>query len=212
MSSTPRSGAIGRLPSFLLVGAQKSGTTTLYRDLLSNPEIEFAPRKETNSLTEESVMSASGRKRYAALYGHAKPNQVCGDASTAYSKRPDIECVAERALAVLGGATRILYIVRNPVERIISHHYHEYRFGRASANIDAEVRASSRFVAYSRYAFQSRPWIDAFGADQFLAIDFHAYTDSRGPSLAKVLDFLGVASDERAKPARIYNSGDREIE
>src|SRR5690606_39103208 len=104
---------------FLIVGAAKSGSTSLYRDLLRNPAIVFPAGKEPEGLAFDAVLTAAGLAAYAAPFARAQPapEQFAGDASQRYTIRPHYDRCAERALRVLGPQARIIYIVRNPIER-----------------------------------------------------------------------------------------------
>ena len=86
------------------------------------------------------------------------------DASTAYSKRPDFEGVPERAVAVLPAGFKVIYMVRHPIERIVSQHHHAHFAGEVGASIDDAVRQHDRFIHYSRYAYQLEPWLEAVGS------------------------------------------------
>ena len=85
-----------RLPDFLLIGAMKSGTTSLYMDLADRKVVYLAENKEPHALCDDSVLTQAGQAEYAATYSKASPEQLLCDASTAYSKRPDHEGVPDR--------------------------------------------------------------------------------------------------------------------
>jgi hypothetical protein len=183
---------MGRLPDFLIIGAMKAGTTSLYRDLLANPTVFFPADKEPGNLTDDRVLTKSGRREYELLFSRASESQICGDASTTYTKEPELSGAAKRAREVLGTNVKIVYLVREPVERIISQHFHEYREGLASDNIDEEVRRHGRYVATSSYAMQVTPWIEEFGADQVKIILFETYVRDRVATIEEVSRFIGA--------------------
>jgi len=180
------------LPGFLIVGAMKAGTTTLYRDLLTNPEIHFPYHKEPHSLRDDAVLTEEGRREYARWFKDARPGQLCGEASTGYTKRPNIEGVVPRARQVLGPDLRVIYLVREPVSRIISHHYHEYILGQTTLGIDEAVRTDPRFLDYTRYAWQITPWIETFGRDQVLIRRFEDFVADRRGVVEEATKFLGL--------------------
>src|SRR5262245_60208451 len=109
-----------RLPNFLVIGAMKSGTTTFYHDLAAHPDV-FLAEKELGALSRDVATV-----EYASYFKRAKPEQLCGDVSTTYSMCPDVSGVADRAKKNLSRNTKIIYLVREPVARAISHHYHYY--------------------------------------------------------------------------------------
>ena len=181
-----------RLPDFLIIGAQKAGTTSLYFDLLQNPAVFMTSDKEPGNLIEDDVCTQRGRAEYANLFKRARPAQVCGEASTGYTKLPDHPGVVDRARRVLGEDLKVVYIVREPISRIRSHHHHERSGRRISCDIDQAVQQYSRFVDYSRYTMQVTPWIDAFGRDQVFVMKFESYIADRPTAVDAVSRFLGI--------------------
>ena len=194
------------LPHFLIIGAQKSGTTTLFRDLLTQPTVFFPIDKEPGNLCFDDVLTPSGRSAYSNLYRRATREQLCGDATTRYSKLPDFPGVPQRARAVLGAELRLIYLIRNPVSRIVSHHYHDLASGTISVGIDEAVKVDHRFVAYSSYAMQAAPWIGEFGPEQLLVIRFEDFIADRLTTLETVAEFLGFdAHPELVEVDQVFN-------
>ena len=181
-----------RLPNFLIIGAQKAGTTTLYRDLLANPSIFLPDDKEPGNLCDDDVFTDAGGKAYARHFANASEDQLSGEATTSYSKRPDITGVPERARRLLGHKLKVIYLVRHPISRIESHYRHELTSGEITCSIDEAVRTYPRFIDYSRYAMQITPWLNELGPEQVLIIHFESYIETRVQTLASVCDFLGV--------------------
>lgn len=180
------------LPSFLIIGAMKSATTSLFRDLECNPSVFFPDDKEPNAFTDDTILTPEGLQRYAALFRRARALQVCGEASTTYTKRGEYDGVPERALRVLGGDTKLVYIVRDPVDRIVSHHHHDVAYGFATNDIDYEVRTKTRYVDVSRYMWQLRTWLECFDKSRLLVIRFEDFVAARRQVVDEVSAFLGV--------------------
>lgn len=195
-----------RFPDFLIIGAMKAGTTTLYRDLAENPAVFLPIDKEPHALIDDKVLSEEGRGAYARHFGAAHSDQACGEASTGYTKRPDHEGVAGRARAVCGAGLKVIYIVRHPIDRIISQHHHRYTSGNAPYSIDEAVRTMPEFINYSRYAMQLEPWVDAFGLERVLVLTFEAFVADRRGGVEAVSRFLGVTPRPDLVDAdRVYN-------
>ena len=195
-----------RLPDFLIIGAMKAGTTSLYRDLMTNPAVSMPYKKEPANLTRDEVLTDPGRRAYAALFEGAEPGQICGEASTGYTKLPRFPGVPRRALELLGPDLRAIYVVRDPVARIISHHFHEWTSKEIARGIDEAVRAEPRYIDYSRYAMQITPWIDTLGRDRVLVLRFETYVERRRESVDEVCRFLGVEPcGELIDPDAVYN-------
>jgi hypothetical protein len=181
-----------RLPDFLIIGAMKSGTTSLYADLGTHPAVFFPDDKEPDALAGDEVLTESGRAAYAGLFTAAGDDQLCAEASTAYSKLPDIPGVAPRARRLLGGDLKVLYLVREPVSRIISQHYHELAGGAVDPDIDRAVRDQPRLIHYSLYAKQILPWLETFGEERVRIVRFESYIADRRAGANAVFDFLGL--------------------
>lgn len=199
-----------RLPDFLIVGAMKAGTTTIYADLGSHPRCFFPRDKEPGNLADDRVLTPAGRAAYAKLFAGASPDQLIGEASTVYTKLPDFPGCAERARRVLSADTKIIYSVRDPIARLSSQHYHEL-YSRALRDPDPDSAAQNipRLTEYSRYATQIEPWIDAFGRGNVLILGFERYTADRVGGFAALCGFLGLDPDlAELDTETIHNKGD----
>ena len=183
-----------RLPDFLIIGAQKSGTTTLYADLDAQPTVCMSSIKEPAVLIKIPDADQA-RAYYGRLFEAAAAHRRFGEATTLYSQLPQHPGVPERARSLLGPDLRLIYIVRNPVERAISHHHHAYQRGRAGRDVDAAVRADPRFVDNGRYGMQLEPWLGAFGRDAMHVIQFEGYVRDRAGGLRAVGEHLSVPVD-----------------
>lgn len=186
------------LPGFLVIGAMKSGTTTVYRDLSAQPRI-FAPvDKEPEALLSDEVFTPQGLARYERLFRKARADQLCFEASTGYTKLPDLCGAAERAARLrdeFGGPGKAVYVVRNPVKRLISQHYHEYSAGEMGPDIERAVREHPKLINYSKYTMQVGPWIEALGRENVKIVLFEQYMADRDGGLFELCGFLGVEFD-----------------
>ena len=196
-------------PDFLVIGAMKSGTTTLYHDLLSHPDI-FLPDKESNLLCTSAPADA-----YAEVYKKAKPGQICGEVCPDYSKLPDLADAVPSAKKIFTGtAPKIIYLVREPLTRAISHHRFvssrlDSRFASMDSDINQCIRQHPELIDYSRYAMQVHPWIEAFGKESLCVIRFEDFVENRADTMKQIYDFLGVSSEHvPAKQDRIHNPSD----
>lgn len=181
-----------RLPKFLIIGAMKAGTTTLYEDLLSVPGLWLPPQKEPEDLADPKVETEAGLSDYARKYTACPRDCLAGDASTAYAKRPTFEGVASRAKRVIGPDVRIIYLTRDPIHRIVSHYHHLWGLEIENRPLNEAVRESREYVAYSRYNWQVTPWINEFGQENVKIVRFEDYLANRERELADLCNFLGV--------------------
>ena len=189
-------------PDFLVIGAQKSGTTTLWEDLRAHPAITMAD-KESNGLLDPRVLTPEGMRYYSALFD--SDGSTKGEVCTTYAMLPTHEGVAERA-RTLNPATRVIYIVRDPVARVISHHHHEVAAQTMSADIDDAVRKHDRLIDHSRYAYQLRPWLDAFGPERVHIVQFERYMADRVTGASHLYSLLGLADFKLPDPESVHNA------
>jgi hypothetical protein len=183
-------------PDFLIVGAMKAGTTTLARDLSLHPDIFIPEDKEPETLVRFRDRLAIERD-YDSLFPKSVHARIKGEASTAYTKRPDHEGVAEWARACGMAGLRIVYMRRDPVRRIVSHYLHERQHKRFSGSLHDALRQHRELIDYSRYDWQIAPWKKQFGEAAVIEIDLEDYASRRLDVLHRVLRHLG------ADPARL---------
>lgn len=199
-----------RLPGLLIIGAMKSGTTGVFMDLCRHPGVFAQDNKEPHCLRQDEVLTAAGRQAYAQIFAGAREDQLLCDASTGYSKRPDNEGIVDRAMQVLQEGFRVIYIVREPIDRIISQHYHEFIAGMVPACIDTVVREHPRFVNYSRYGYQLQPWIEALGPERVRVVRFETYKADRLATIQGLCEFAGLDPQRLPREADqvVYNQND----
>lgn len=197
-----------RLPDFLIIGAMKAGTTSLSADMQSVPGIFFPSVKEPHFLADDTVLTTAGRRRYAQLFARSDNGQRCGEASTGYAKLPSIQGVPRRAKQLLGTGARFIYLVRNPIDRALSHHYHLCRAGDLSTDVDEAVRQVPELVEYGRYAMQLEPWLNEFDVSSFHVVRFEEYVSHRLEVFARICRFLDVEPQlHRIDVASVQNEG-----
>jgi hypothetical protein len=176
-------------PDFLIIGAMKSGTSTLAAQLGEQDGIFMTVPKEPNFFSDDGVF-ARGRGWYAALFDDAAPGDLKGEASTHYTKLPTYPDTLVRAQGVLD-APRLVYMIRNPVERAVSHFIHEWSQGLMSDDISAEFARNPEIIDYGLYAMQIRPWIEAYGADAIHLTSLEAIQADPQGVLSEVAAFVG---------------------
>lgn len=182
----------GHLPNLVIIGAAKSGTTSLHHYLEQHPEVFMAEKKELHFFQDPD------RLEWLPLYREQFPVDapVRGEATTLYSRSPAIPGVAERMAAIVPDA-KIVYLVREPIERALAS-YREERFHLNERRTVEEAFADlddpyNPYVAASRYAEQLEPYLAAFPREQVLVVDSRDLARRTDETLARVLEFLGVA-------------------
>ncbi|MDG2093915.1 MAG: sulfotransferase [Phycisphaerales bacterium] len=182
------------LPSFLIIGAMKSGTTTLYSDLATHPGISVPDHKEPGNLNHDEVLTPEGRAAYERNFRRCTSGQIAFEASTYYSMLPEHSGSAGRAHELLGSDLRVIYIVREPVARIRSHHQHMFDGGGAvDPDINKAVKQIPELIEYTLYRQQLEPWLERFSEDRIMVLHFESYMGDRRNMAAAVQRFLGLS-------------------
>jgi hypothetical protein len=120
------------LPNFLIIGAPKAGTTSLYHNLKAHPQVYMSSLKEVHFFSEESSQLKEGLKYYESLFEDVVDELSAGEASTGYLFSPE---TPERIKSVVPDV-KLIAILRNPVERIYSHYWMKRR--RDTLNIETK--------------------------------------------------------------------------
>jgi len=180
----------GALPNLIVIGGLKCGTTSLHHYLTLHPEIQMSRPKELNFFVEELNWEL-GPEWYASHFDRKVP--VRGETSPHYTNLPRFQGVAERMADLLGDDARIVYMVRDPIERILSHYLHNSGAGYETRPLEeAIVAPDSTYIARSRYAMQLKPYLEHFGADRVLVLDNAELAERRDETVRRVFEFCGV--------------------
>jgi sulfotransferase family protein len=209
------------LPDFLILGAQKAGTTALYAYLRWHPEITGPSFKEVSFFDRHY---AKGEWWYRA-HMPVRRGSLVGEASPSYLFHP---LAPERVSVMLPGA-RLIVLLRNPVDRAFSHYQHEVALGREplsfeealdreeermQGELDRMLRDPSYFslawwnytyVARGRYAEQLERWFAAVPREQLLVLFTEELSADTAATYRRVLDFLGVGARELDSYPRIFD-------
>ena len=191
---------VGRMNHFICIGGQKCGSTTFHADISQNPHV-LIPDKETSHLETAATPSA-----YARAVRTARA-PCTGEVSTRYSFAENAG-IAQKARA-LSPSARIIYIMRNPIERLISHHNHNFGLGVSHPDLRAALAQDSSLIANSLYDQRLEPWVTAFGRERVLLIRFESYVTDRQGTIDQVADWLGLQRSKLRSEAALNTKNDK---
>ncbi len=180
---------MSRLPSFIIIGAMKSATSTLYEQLVRQPGIFLPQLKEPNFFSNDEQY-ARGLEWYSELFEKASPSDILGEASTHYTKLPTYPLTASRMRDCLH-ELRLIYVMRDPVDRLISQYVHQWSEGEIRCGLDQAVEQYPELSAYSCYAYQLLPFVETFGKKAILPVFFDRFISAPQKELERVCKFLG---------------------
>ncbi len=208
-------------PDFFIIGAMKSGTSTLHAMLDCHPGA-FLPRGEAFYFDLDDFaqhpdfypydggrwqpMDFAGQQaRYAAwyraLFAQAQPGQLCGEDSTTYlpSRR------AAPRIAALRPDAKILVMLREPVARTYSQYWHLLRHGQAHHDFETMLRLyPQQLLQRSQYLAQLEYWAQHFPREQIRVLLLEQLRADPQRELAGVLEFLGLPGPVPAAAPQVH--------
>lgn len=228
-------------PGFFIVGAAKSGTTSLYNYLRQHTEVYFSPIKEPNFFSDDidiSKFSAIYKRNtfldtqkyfsnkvledlsitfvrddddYERLFELGNESKIRGEASTSYLYSKN----AAKNIYNYNSQSKIIVILRNPIERAFSHYKMALRSGHTKLNfkdaIEKDLNTKSKgwgiselFIDLGLYYDQLKRYYEVFPKEQIKVFLFTDFKDSVDSVLQDCFEFLGV-SNIQIKDKSIYN-------
>jgi len=198
--AAPRSA--GRLPDVVVIGAMKCGTSALHSYLGAHPDIAMAPVKELNFFTgpeqaphdDPSTWWRDGQWHRGVGWYAGQLDldaRLCGESSPGYTS-PDEPHVARRMASVVP-AVRLVYLVRDPVERALSQYAHHRRDGTEHRPMaEALLDPGSQYLSRSRYHERLVPFLRRFGRSQVHVVVAERLLARRVPEMARVYAHVGA--------------------
>lgn len=202
------------LPDFVIIGAQRSGTTSLFNTLARHPRVAPALRKEVHFF---DIHYPKGLRWYRAHFVHQEQKEreglLAGEATPYYLFHP----LAPQRMAQHLPNARFIVLLRNPIDRALSHYHHIRRYGleplptfeQAIAAEQERLKGQEElllsgglsyspahqnfsYLARGIYAAQLRRWFQYFPKERFLILRAEDFFASPGQVWPDVLTFLGL--------------------
>ncbi|SDK67621.1 sulfotransferase family protein [Aliiruegeria lutimaris] len=177
------------IPDFVIIGAMKCGTSTLQAQLAIQPGIFMTTPKEPNYFSDDDVF-ARGKAWYAGLFAERQPGDLTGEASTHYTKLPTHPRTLDRMGARLN-SPKLIYLMRDPLERAISHYIHEWSMGVMGEDPAEEFERHPELTDYSCYGMQLAPYVERYGREAILLLQMEDMKSDPQGTLDQVSRFLG---------------------
>jgi Sulfotransferase family len=179
----------GALPNLVVIGGLKCGTTSLHHYLSLHPEISMSRPKELNFFVAELNWDL-GRDWYASHFDRSAP--VRGESSPHYTNLPRFQGVAERMHSLIPDA-RIVYMVRDPIDRMLSHYVHNVGGGYEKRAPEVALGdPDSAYLSRSRYAMQAEPYLRELGPEKVTIVSREELSADREVTMRRIFGLLGV--------------------
>ena len=192
------------LPDFLIIGAQKGGTSSLFYYLKFHPEIKRPIKKELNYF---NIFYNKGVKWYKAHFPFKSENHITGEASPEYLFYP----LAAERIKKLEPNIKLIVLLRNPIERAYSAYQMNRRKGidpretfeeavqyelnhqKEFGNVYNAERYNYFYLERGKYAAQLSKWLVHFDKKQFLVIESESFFNNTESELKRIYQFLEIA-------------------
>jgi len=202
-------------PNFFIVGASKSGTTSLDAYLNEIPEVYMSPKKEPrhfhNFLHEPYLKRIKETSKYLSLFKKVQNEKAIGEASPTYLFDPDSPKLIKKSVP----HARIIIILRDPVERSFSHYLMLKVTGRETESFHQVIQRGIKREKNSKeynacldrglYFNQVRRYFEIFGQDKIKVLIFEEFFKDPEKTIKEILDFLDVKSESLSKIEKSYN-------
>jgi len=212
------------LPTTVIVGAQKAGTTQLYAYLVTHPRCFEAAKKEVDYFSKHSQRSVAWyRSRFPLAFRVARKQGHVMEASPSYLPTPS----ALRQMRQVLPKTRVIVLLRDPVSRAFSHYQHKktrHLESRSFAEaVEAEIRTNAfpaqwgvalgegaqpmlGYVARGYYALQLELLGKMYRRNRVLVLDSENLFADTAATCNRVFDYMGL-EDFDVEPSKVYNRG-----
>ena len=176
-------------PDFVLIGAMKCGTTTLAAQLGAQSGLFVTDPKEPNFFSDDAIFQ-KGQGWYEALFEAAAPGDLKGEASTHYTKRPDLADTVMRMKAALPDV-RLIYMIRDPMERLVSHWVHAWSLNETKLPFEQALTEMPQLIDYGCYGYQIEPFARAWGHDAICLTSLERLRGDPNGELARIASHAG---------------------
>jgi hypothetical protein len=186
----------------------KCGTTALWHYLRQHSGI-YLPRKNIDFFNDEQW--PKGQSWYQSFFPENEiSGRIVGEISTEYAKFPQ-HCGAPARIAELMPDVRLVYIVRHPVRRMISHYIHNV--SNLSETRAPEVALTpgegNAYLDYSLYHMQIEQYLPFFPREQILLLRNEDLRERPGETLDRVFDYIGASRLSRVNPLVVHSRAEK---
>jgi hypothetical protein len=175
------------LPTFIVLGPPRTGTTWLFKCLNQHPDIYLSERKEVRYFDEQFDQ---GEAWYRDAFADAPPGvKAIGDITPGYFSHPE---TPQRIHDLLGDEVELFVIIRDPIERAQSAYEGAVRRGETDAKFETALSTLSRLSENSHYARYIHRYLEVFPTRRIHLLDFAELKEDPTRFLRRVYQVLGV--------------------
>ena len=198
-----------------IVGAPKSGTTSLHYYLNQHPEILMSSLKEPDYFSHQEILSqglyyqkylVDTIQKYHNLFNGEKEAKIFGDSSVSYLFYPEVP----KRIKEYNSQSKIIIMLRNPIDRAFSHYLMDFRLGFVSSRFEDVFKKKEglqfqQYFLLGNYYLQVKRYIDEFRKENVHIIWYSDFQKDSVKEIQKVFKFIDVDSDYKVNVKTIYN-------
>lgn len=176
------------LPNFIVIGSMKAATTSIFKNLAEHPDIHGAPSKELNYFTENY------NKNIEWYHSKFDPNKFNGESSPSYTRVHEFPDCPKKMFDLLPNV-KLIYVLRDPISRLISHLHHDlYRDRIKSNQIEEVLTEDNTYIKTSLYYFQISKYLEFYSPKNIFFVKFEDYLQNSNLVLNEICDFLKLSN------------------
>lgn len=203
---------IQRIPDFVIMGAQKCGTTSLHNYLKCHSDIFMSAIKEPALFRDKTLVLDYFNRKFKVHFNTVNEyhesvlegldnEQLFGESTTHYTALNIAreEHIPQNILSY-NDKMKFIYIIRNPFDRLLSIYAHSIKNGYTASDIDTFFSTAPEHILTSCYYYQLSYYLDFFKYDQFLLLTFEEVTRDPAKALDKIYKHLGISYQQTDLP------------
>jgi hypothetical protein len=186
---------MSKLPDFIVIGAGKCGTTSLFDYLNQHPQIYLCPQKETYFFVPEAIRSKfkpwgaiTNIDEYKSLFADTPISKVVGEISTTYYKYEDSANIIHAAIPNV----KIIAILRDPANRAFSDYQMHFRKGNETEKFTNLITPDNRFIKPGFYYSELMPYFRVFEPSKIKILFFDDLCKNPSQFLQDLFNFLQI--------------------
>lgn len=181
------------LPDFIIIGAMKCGTTSLWEYLKQHPQICIPHDIKNIEYFDSNENWHKGISFYKSHFKADEKTKSIGELSTEYTKYPNVKNVAKNIYATLPDV-KFIYLIRHPIERLISHYIHSVGAAKEYRDINTALQNTkdNPYILYSQYFFQLEQFLKYYKKESFLILTSDDLLARKNDTLNTLFNYINV--------------------
>ena len=186
---------MSKLPNFIIIGAGKCGTTSLYNYLNQHPQVYLCPHKEVYFFVPEPTRlkfkpwgAVTDFDDYANLFKDASKDSVIGEISTTYYRHAEAAKQIHQTLPDV----KIIAILRDPANRAFSDYQMHFRKGNEKEDFSTLIYPENRFIKPGFYYSELIPYFEVFRREQIKILLFADLVKNSTTFIEDLFEFIEV--------------------